>query len=435
MTANDKPYTFDRVVRLLLGTAGIVAAILLLRYLADVIIPFAAAVVLAYLLNPVVTLFERKTGRRGAAVALTLTGLGVVSLAAVVLLIPLVAVQSQRFKYDFEALRHDVASSFESHVDASADHNEPPPDTATPTRDLPAHGLASSEEEKVPSTLGWSELKQGWATYRNDAGEVPRAKRLRTLRESVAGTYVGDLINQIATFARSDEFNALILEVARRAAISGWTVVTWGVNVLLGLTGVIIVLLYLVFLLLDYPDYARTWPLFLPPTYREPIVEFLEQFNIVMRRYFRGQSLVALLTGTSFAIGFTIIGLPMAVPFGLFVGLLNMVPYLQVVALIPGVFLAGLRAVEGDTSFMWSVALVVVVFAVVQIIQDGLITPRIMGKAVGLRPVAIMLGLFVWGKLLGFLGLLLAIPLTCLGIAYYQRFVLQRTADPDSASP
>jgi len=51
-----------------------------------------------------------------------------------------------------------------------------------------------------------------------------------------------------------------------------------------------------------------------------------------------------------------------------------------------------------------------------------------MGKATGLRPIAILLGIFVWGKLLGFLGLMLAIPLTCLGIAYYRRFVLSHAS-------
>jgi predicted PurR-regulated permease PerM len=68
--------------------------------------------------------------------------------------------------------------------------------------------------------------------------------------------------------------------------------------------------------------------------------------------------------------------------------------------------------------------LVLVVFAVVQLVQDGVLVPKIMGKTVGLRPVVILLGIFIWGKLLGFLGLILAIPLTCLGLAYYRRFVL-----------
>jgi predicted PurR-regulated permease PerM len=62
------------------------------------------------------------------------------------------------------------------------------------------------------------------------------------------------------------------------------------------------------------------------------------------------------------------------------------------------------------------------------VIQDTQITPRVMGKATGLRPIAILLGVFVWGKLLGFLGLILAIPLTCLGIAYYRRYVLMHEA-------
>jgi predicted PurR-regulated permease PerM len=91
--------------------------------------------------------------------------------------------------------------------------------------------------------------------------------------------------------------------------------------------------------------------------------------------------------------------------------------------------LAGLRAIEGDSSFAASVVLVLLVFAVVQLIQDALITPRVMGKATGLRPDAILLGLFIWGKLLGFLGLLLAIPLTCLGIAYYRRYVLEHAPE------
>ena len=101
-----------------------------------------------------------------------------------------------------------------------------------------------------------------------------------------------------------------------------------------------------------------------------------------------------------------------------------MVPYLQMVSLVPAMLLAGLRAIEGGSGFLESVLLTLLVFAVIQVIQDVLIVPRVMGKATGLRPVAILLGLFIWGKLLGFLGLLLAIPLTCLGIAYYRRYVL-----------
>jgi len=211
-------------------------------------------------------------------------------------------------------------------------------------------------------------------------------------------------------------------------------VLTAGVNLVLGFTVLVVVALYLVFLLLDYPQYAQAAREFLPPKYRGAIVEFASEFEVAMRRYFRGQSLVALITGVLFMIGFSIVGLPLAVPFGLFVGLLNIVPYLQAVALLPAGLLAVLRAVEHDSSLLWSLALVLLVFAVVQLIQDGLVTPRIMSGATGLRPVAILLGVFIWGKLLGFLGLLLAIPLTCLGIAYYRRLVLKHSPETTTLS-
>ena len=73
-----------------------------------------------------------------------------------------------------------------------------------------------------------------------------------------------------------------------------------------------------------------------------------------------------------------------------------------------------------------SIFLLLCVYATVQVLQDTVIVPRVMGHATGLRPIAILLGVFIWGKLLGFLGLILAIPVTCLGIAYYRRYILHK---------
>lgn len=423
MEEQQTGYTFDRVVRMVLTAATIVIVFVLLRFLSDVLLPFVAAVVLAYLLNPLVTLFEKKTGRRGLAVAITLVGLGIVALAIVATVVPLAAHQMSDFGHTIDKLRGDLASSA---VTARGDATDAP--TAG---DEATEGPAAGK-----STLGWRELEEGWREYRRTADELPnRADRLALLIERVSGTYIGTLLEGAIEYTDSTAFRQLVVEAAKRIAVGGWTVVSFAVNLLLGLTGVVVVLLYLVFLLLDFPQYARTWETFLPPQYRESIVEFTEQFRIAMRRYFRGQSIVALLVGTLFAIGFTIIGLPMAVPFGLFIGLLNMVPYLQLIGLVPAVLLAGLGAIDGDSSFAISIVLALSVFAVVQVIQDALITPRIMGKATGLRPVAILLGVFIWGKLLGFMGLLLAIPLTCLGIAYYRRYVLLHAPESTKIAP
>jgi predicted PurR-regulated permease PerM len=446
MAGNEQPYTFDRVVRLILSACGIIGTVLLLRYLSDVLIPFAAAVVLAYLLNPMVTFLERRSGRRGLAVGITLTGIGIVGLSVVILLVPLMASQIDRFRRSLQELRRDVASSIpsvespssapdktEANDEGGEKSTEKPVDSSEGEETSALDEASDQDDYGGRTRLGWVELREAWAEFRDDAGTEPRAYRFREFRDELSGTYIGDLVEQAVTFVQSDEFNRLLLDIVRQIVSGGWTVVTWGINLLLGLIGLMIVLLYLVFLLLDFPEFARTWPSLLPPTYRDSLVEFFEQFNLVLGRYFRGQSIVALLTGTLFALGFTIIGLPMAVPFGLFVGLLNMVPYLQTVALVPAMFLALLRAFEGDSGLLMSVSLTLMVFAVVQVLQDGFIVPRVMGKAVGLRPVAVLLGLFIWGKLLGFLGLILAIPLTCLGIAYYRRYVLKFGPDARTA--
>ena len=423
MPENETRSTFDRVVRIILGAVTLVVVLALLRYLSDVLLPFAAAVVLAYLLNPLVTYLELKTRRRGVAVAITIVGLGIVGLVLAAIVVPLMIGQGRAFGDALGKLRHDLATSVELPAE--------PGDVSTETTDASDTGTALIEK----SATGWRELKEGWARYRRDAERLSRSERLANLREQISGTYLGDLLDRIIEYTESEEFNKLLVDAAKRVAIGGWTVVAFVINLVLGLTGLIIVLLYLVFLLLDFPEYARTWKTFLPPQYRQGIVDFWDQFSVAMRRYFRGQAVVALSVGILLAAGFSFIGLPMAVPFGLFVGLLNMVPYLQTVGLVPAMLLAGMRAIEGDSSFIASVVLTLLVFAVVQVIQDAVITPRVMGKATGLRPVAILLGLFVWGKLLGFMGLLLAIPLTCLGIAYYRRYVLLHAPESSRIQP
>lgn len=414
MLDDKRPYTFDRVVRMVLTAAVLIGLFLLIRHLSDVLIPFVAAVVLAYILNPVVVEFEKRTKRRGRAVAFTLVGLGIVALALAVLIMPLIYVQLAGFSDDMGNLRTALITAMEAPAERTP---APPPLTTAPAgRD----GLS----------WGLNEFTTGWAGFLRDT-DRPLGTRLGGLLRSVEGTLIGDAIGHAAEFVRSDQFDRLMLDTFKRLAAGGVTVINFALQFVFGLTALFIVLIYLVFLLLDYPEYVRTWREFLPPRYREGILDFLDEFDVAMRRYFRGQFVIASLTGILFAFGFWLIGLPMAIPFGLFIGVLNMVPYLQVVAIVPALLLAILRSIESGSllgSFVW----VGVVFVVVQVLQDAVLTPRIMGKATGLRPVAILLGVFIWGKLLGFLGLLLAIPFTCLGIAYYRRFVLQHSRDATS---
>ena len=111
MAGQPAPYTFDRVVRMVLSAAALIGLFLLLRHLSDVLIPFAVAVVLAYLINPLVKLFQRLTRRRGLAVVLTLFGLAIVGSALVILIVPLMVSQMDRFRADIYRLFDDPADT------------------------------------------------------------------------------------------------------------------------------------------------------------------------------------------------------------------------------------------------------------------------------------------------------------------------------------
>ena len=122
------------------------------------------------------------------------------------------------------------------------------------------------------------------------------------------------------------------------------------------------------------------------------------------------------------AIGFVIIDFPVAIGFGLFIGFLNLIPYLQIVSLLPMAFLALMKAANTGDNF-WVVLLsALVVLCIVQAIQDLILIPRIMGKRMNLHPAVILLSLSVWGKLLGLLGMIVALPLTTLVVGYVKRY-------------
>ena len=206
----------------------------------------------------------------------------------------------------------------------------------------------------------------------------------------------------------------------------------WGTSGAFSIVGLLIqgvlVFVYLVFMLVDFRKFQESWQEFLPPQWRTGIVDFLSEFNDAMSVYFRGQFLVASTVGVVFAIGFSIVGIKMAILLGLMIGLLNMVPYLQLVGVVPALILAVVTAVEQGSPVQGYLIGVAIVFVVAQILQDVVITPRIMGEATGLRPVVILFVCSFGGSCWGFWELL-AIPLTCLGLAHYRRLLKAQAAD------
>ena len=222
--------------------------------------------------------------------------------------------------------------------------------------------------------------------------------------------------------------NGNIIEIVQKVLPGVGGVLSQAFSIIGGLVTIIITLLYLFFILLDYEQLSHGWQRLWPKASRGHMQNVVGRMRINMGNYFRGQSLVALCVGILFAIGFSIIDFPMAIGLGLFIGLLNLIPYLQLVGIIPTIMLALFKAYDTGGSFWLILLSAFAVFAVVQTIQDMVLTPRIMGKAMGLNPAIMLLALSVWGSLLGFIGLIIALPLTNLILAYINEWIDERDA-------
>lgn len=203
-----------------------------------------------------------------------------------------------------------------------------------------------------------------------------------------------------------------VWNVLQHAAGVVMTIISWGISVL-----------YLFFILYDYERIAQGWRKLIPGRYHAAANTLFKDLEQGMNTYFRGQFLIAACVGVLYCIGFTVIDFPLAVPLGILVGVLSFIPYLHALGLIPALLLCTVKAAETNQNF-WLVALsVIAVFAVVQAIQDIVLTPRIMGKAIGLPPFLIFLSLSVWGYVLGIIGMIVALPLTTLLFSYYKRYI------------
>ena len=217
----------------------------------------------------------------------------------------------------------------------------------------------------------------------------------------------------------ADQIGAALKDLLPKA----WNILAQSLNIVASILASFIILLYMFFILLDYEKITTGWAELLPKRHRTLTVKIVNDVKDNMNRYFRGQSLVALLVGILFSIGFLIIDFPLAIGFGLFIGLLNMVPYLQLLALIPTVLLSLLKAADTGENFWVILALAIAVFCIVQAIQDFVIVPKIMGKITGLNPAIILLSLSIWGSLMGIVGMIIALPCTSLLVSYYQRYL------------
>ena len=204
-------------------------------------------------------------------------------------------------------------------------------------------------------------------------------------------------------------------------------------NIIISIVGSLIALLYMFFILKDYEYLTKAWIKIFPKKSRPFWTELASDAERELNNYIRGQGTVALIMGILFCIGFTIIDFPMAIGLGILIGIMDLVPYLHTLALLPTVVLSLMKAADTGQNFWVILLSALAVFAIVQVIIDMIVTPKVMGHAMGLNPAILLLSLSVWGALLGFIGLIIALPLTTLLMAYYQRYVTREEEDTDPA--
>lgn len=352
----NKPFTFDRVVRILFSILIIGAVIYILAVLRTALLPFLIAWLLAYILQPFVVFFQYKIGLKNRVLSI----LGV--MLSVMLVIGLIT--------------WAVIPSISEEIDKT-------------TELMNTNGTDRSNIPFIP---------QSWIDY---------------VKEHMHEEQFQELFN------RDNLLNAV-----KQIAPQLWSLLSNTFSIILSITVVFITFLYLFFILMDYEKIANGWLHLVPEKYRPFVKELSDDVEGSMKRYFRGQTLVALCVGVLLAIGFKIISFPLAVSLGLFIGVLNLIPYMQTLGIIPMVLLSLLKSAETGENFWIIFGLSLLVLGIVQLIQDLYLTPRIMGKAMGLNPAVILLSLSIWGTLLGFVGLIVALPLTTLVLSYYKRFVL-----------
>ena len=231
--------------------------------------------------------------------------------------------------------------------------------------------------------------------------------------------WMNDHRKQVMEFLSSKDF----IETVKTTVPQLFSVVGRTASIAISIFASFITLLYTFFILLDYEYLSTNWVRIFPKKTRPFWLDLMKDVEKALNNYIRGQGQVAFWMGVMFACWFWAIGLPMPIGMGILIGIMDMVPYLHTFAIIPTAFLALLKAADTGQNFWILFGLAMLGFIVVQIITDMFTTPKIMGSAMGLNPAVLLLSLSVWGSLLGFIGLIIALPLTTIIIAYYKRYV------------
>lgn len=392
----------------------------IVSFLQPILIPMAIAVILTYLLDPLVTKMSRGTLSRTKAVALVFAIAFFAMGGLATWLIPTISIQSANFARQVPAYT-DRARDYMVDLIYRFDHT---------------FGLLGGGHRKSAST-SFTNWLIGPA-----ASPSPRAEPIVTPTASPGATASPtEIIAPSApklTTAERQRIQAYVekqmpkLEQALPDVLGKlWDILKKSIGGFLGVTGfllsLILVPIYLFFLLNEKPRIQRRWKDYLPlraSPFRDEVADVLSEINRYVTAYFRGQLLVCLVDGILIGVILTIFpGLNFAPVIGVMVVILTMIPYIGIIICwIPAVLIAAFQ--WGD----WTHPIIVTfIFIVVQNLESIFYAPRIVGNYVGLHPMTVIVSIFAWGLIIGgVIGPLLAVPLTATMKVLLARYVWER---------
>jgi predicted PurR-regulated permease PerM len=376
----------------------------LISFLQPILIPVAIAVILSYLLDPLVAELCRRKMGRGWAITVIFVSVIISVVGLVAWVAPTISMQSANFARELPSYTQkardrivDLIVQYNRVVGGSTGRGKsassslvnfllgtPPPHSPSPTPAAATTPLPEATQSPVESI---------------SATPAKMSSAERQQLEAKADKIIPNLERYLPTLTEKI-----------------WNIIKKSIGGFLGVTGfllsLIMVPIYLFFLLKERPRIEKRWKDYLPlraSPLKDEIAAALSEINSYVIAYFRGQLLVCLVDGTLIGSILTLFGLNFAPLIGLLVVVLTMIPYIGIVICwVPAVLIAAFQ--WGD----WTHPLIVTgIFIVVQNLEGMFYAPRIVGKSVGLHPMTVIVSIFVWGLLIGgLLGPILAVPLT-----------------------
>jgi len=413
------------------GVVWLVSSVI--GFLQPILIPFAIAGVMAYLLEPVVAKMASWGTSRQRAV-ISVFALVTLVLAGVMLwIIPAIWVQTGRLVHRVPAYRDAIIQKV-GHFNEWMQSLE---------QRYGVHGVMPQIPEKVENPLVAPEQPPETTPATGPKVATPTTPEPAppVAAPGAASARPAPALD-LQSFLRGDWVRTTLPVVLAKT----WSVITNSVGGFLGVFGfllsMIIVPIYLYYFLIESRNIAQSWGDYLPlraSEFKDEVVAAFNEINGYLIAFFRGQLLVSLINGTATGILLMAVGLDFGLLIGLMLCFLGIIPYLGIVLCwIPAVIIASVQGGVGTwvpSEHWWVFPLVVtLIFVVVQQIDGLFITPKIVGESVGLHPMTVIASVFVWSLLIGgLLGAIVAVPLTATIKVLLRRYVWQRTLFPNTA--